>query len=256
MHVLRATGSGDLPPLVVVHGLGSSAADYAWAFGDFRRSCKAIVLPDLYGHGASATPAAHTASLRESQLSALAELIPERAILLGNSLGGVVVTQLYPRVRDRVAAMVLVSPGGAPMSDGELSSFLEGFEMADSAAARRFVGRFLGRPALWARPYAWGVRHRMMRPYIRSLVESIRPEDLLTAPEVAALDCPVLLYWGSEDRVIPDAARAWWIQNLPQATVMTPERFGHAPFLDDPHGFSASVIAYLRSVLPGQRAGT
>jgi pimeloyl-ACP methyl ester carboxylesterase len=237
--------------LVVLHGLGSSAADYAWAFGDFRRSCASIILPDLYGHGASAIPAADTAVLREAQLAALADLIPERAILLGNSLGGVVATQLFSRVRGRIAAMVLVSPGGAPMSESELSSFLQGFHMEDSAAARRFVARLLGRPALWARPYAWGVRHRMTRPYIRSFVGSIRPEDLLTAAEVAAIACPVLLYWGSQDRVIPEAARSWWLEHLPHATLMTPEGYGHAPFLDDPHGFAKSVIGYLRTVLPG-----
>ena len=39
MHTLRARGSGDLPPMFVVHGLGSSGADYAWAFGPFRRAC-------------------------------------------------------------------------------------------------------------------------------------------------------------------------------------------------------------------------
>jgi pimeloyl-ACP methyl ester carboxylesterase len=142
------------------------------------------------------------------------------------------------------------------MTEGDLSAFLDGFQLEDPAAARRFVGRFLGRPALWARPYAWGVRHRMMRPYIRSLIGSIRPEDLLTEPEAAALDCPVLLYWGSRDRVIPDAARAWWLQNLPHAAVMTPEGYGHAPFLDDPRGFAKSVIGYLRSVLPGPSSRT
>ncbi len=247
VHVLSARGSGDLPPLVVIHGLGSSGADYAWAFGPFRRACSALILPDLYGHGASVAPVGELASLREAQLDALAALVPDEAILLGNSLGGVVATQLYPRVRDRVRAMVLVSPGGAPMDDVELAGFLAGFELSGPGRAQAFVARFLGRPAAWAGPYAWGVRQRMTRPTIRRFVEGIRSEDLLTSADLARIECPVMLYWGQADRVIPASARDWWFANLPQATTHTPARMGHAPFLDDPREFSLPILAYLRS---------
>lgn len=253
LHVLRAHGHGDLPPLVVLHGLGSSGADYAWAFGPFRRACAEVVLPDLYGHGSSARPSLPPAALRAAQLDALAALVPDRAILLGNSLGGVVATQLYPRVRERVQALVLVSPGGAPMTDAELAAFVRGFDLPDGAAARRFVADFLGRPAPWARPYAWGVRQRLARPHVRALIEGIRTEDLLTEADVRALDCPVMLYWGREDRVIPPAARAWWFAQLPHAVHRTPDHQGHAPFLDDPRDFAASVLAFLRRVVPARR---
>lgn len=248
VHVLRARGAGDLPPLFVVHGLGSSGADYAWAFGPLRRACRSIVLPDLYGHGASASPEAELSELKEPQLAALAALVPERAILLGNSLGGVVATHLYPRVKDRVAAMILVSPGGAPMEREALASFMGGFTLEDATAARAFVDRFLGRPLPWAGPYAWGVRQRMTRPNIRRFVEAVRSSDLLTPADVAAIECPVMLYWGQQDRVIPEAARDWWFAQLPHATTLTPAAMGHAPFLDDPHEFSLPILAFLRHV--------
>lgn len=250
VHVLRAAGRGSLPPLVVLHGLGSSAADYAWAFGPFRRACAGLVLPDLYGHGASARPPQPASALRDAQLDALAALVPERAILLGNSLGGVVATQLWPRVRERVAALVLVSPGGAPMDAAALEAFFQPFDLHDAAAARRFVDGFLGRPVPWARPYAWGVRQRLARPHIRAMIAGIRPDDLLTAEQVRAIDCPVLLYWGRQDRVIPDAARDWWFAQLPHATHLRPEGYGHAPFLDDARGFAGPVVDFLRRAVP------
>lgn len=253
VHVLQAKGSGDLPPLFVVHGLGSSGADYAWAFGPFRRACSSLILPDLYGHGASASPELALADLKEPQLDALAALVPERAILFGNSLGGVVATHLYPRVKDRIAAMVLVSPGGAPMEQADLSAFLGGFQLDDAAAARAFVDRFLGRPLPWAGPYSWGVRQRMTRPNIRRFVDGIRPTDLLTAADVAAIECPVMLYWGQRDRVIPEAARDWWFAQLKHATTITPDAMGHAPFLDDPREFALPILAFLRHVCgPGR----
>ncbi len=249
LHTLTARGFGDLPPLFVVHGLGSSGADYAWAFGPFRRACSSIILPDLYGHGASPSPDVSLGDLKEVQLDALAALVPERAILFGNSLGGVVATQLYARVPERIAAIVLVSPGGAPMDDLELASFLRAFELNDLTAARAFVQRFLGRPGLFAAPYAWGVQQRMSRAPIRRLVERIRSTDLLDAVDISRINCPVLLYWGQQDRVIPAAARDWWFGQLPDAEHMTPEGFGHAPFLDDPRAFARPVVSYLRRVL-------
>lgn len=47
--MLRASGWGDLPPLVVVHGLGASAVEYAWTFVEFRRACASILLPVFAG---------------------------------------------------------------------------------------------------------------------------------------------------------------------------------------------------------------
>lgn len=249
LHTLTARGFGQLPPMFVVHGLGSSGADYAWAFGAFRRACSSLILPDLYGHGASSSPDLAPADLKESQLDALAALIPERAILFGNSLGGVVAAQLYARVPERIAAVVFVSPGGAPMTDPELATFLGDFRLRDPAAARAFVDRFLGRPGWFAGPYAWGVQQRMGRPPIRKLVEGIRSTDLLVEEDLSRITCPVLLYWGQQDRVIPSLARDWWFRHLPRAERMTPEGFGHAPFLDDPRGFARPVISYLRRVL-------
>jgi len=249
VHALHAKGGGDLPPMFVVHGLGSSGADYAWAFGHFKRACSGLLLPDLYGHGASPTPDVAPADLREAQLDALASMVPDKAILFGNSLGGVVATQLYARVPERIAAIVLVSPGGAPMADAELASFLSAFDLDDHAAARAFVGRFLGRPGLFAAPYAWGVQQRMGRLAVRRFVEGIRSTDLLEHHEVQAIRCPVLLYWGQQDRVIPASARDWWFGQLPNAEHMTPEGFGHAPFLDDPRAFARPVISWLKRVL-------
>jgi pimeloyl-ACP methyl ester carboxylesterase len=129
LHVLEIPGTGKLPPVVVLHGLGSCAADYAGLMAALSRHVRHIVAPDLFGHGLSPAPAAgmHVELLARGLEEGLRDVLQEPAVLLGNSMGGLEAVRLATRMPELVRGLFLASPGGAPVSDADLASLLATF---------------------------------------------------------------------------------------------------------------------------------
>lgn len=82
------TGSG--PPIVFIHGIGSTAATWA-AVADRLSSAFTCARFDLLGHGDSPVPEAPEEYTRDRALDDIDELVAElggHAVLVGHSLGG------------------------------------------------------------------------------------------------------------------------------------------------------------------------
>ena len=173
----------------------------------------------------------------------------EPAVVLGNSLGGLVAARVALERPERVLALALVSPAGAPMTRGALADFLAPFDFADYGQALRFVDRFLARRSWLRFPLAWGVRVRMGRPGVRDLIARMRADQFLEAGELAALAAPSLLYWGRADHILPPHHLDFWRAHLPGVAVITPSAIGHAPYLDDLDGFAREVAAWARAAV-------
>lgn len=86
-------GSG--PPLLLIHGLGSSGADWAFQREEFSRR-HTLILPDLRGSGRSAKPSGpySIAQFAADLWGLLDALAVESADLLGFSLGGAVAIEM------------------------------------------------------------------------------------------------------------------------------------------------------------------
>ncbi|MEX0846323.1 MAG: alpha/beta fold hydrolase [Ilumatobacteraceae bacterium] len=88
LHTVR-DGSGE-PPIVFIHGLGTSAATWTACMA-LLRDHHAVVAVDLLGHGGSPVPDDPAEYTRDRALVDLDEVIadlPGRPILVGHSLGG------------------------------------------------------------------------------------------------------------------------------------------------------------------------
>jgi pimeloyl-ACP methyl ester carboxylesterase len=99
---------GDGAPLLMIHGLGSSADDWAFQRDEFARQ-HALILPDLRGSGRSAKPAGPY-SIRQfaDDLWALVDRLGHRQVsILGFSLGGAVALEMSVAQPERVAALIL-----------------------------------------------------------------------------------------------------------------------------------------------------
>lgn len=60
-------------------------------------------------------------------------------------------------------------------------------------------------------------------------LQILRSEECLS--QLSAIDCPVLLVHGTEDKICPYGAASELIAQLPQAEILTIPGCGHAPFL-------------------------
>lgn len=253
LHALEWRGRGQRPPIVLFHGLASCGADYAPLMRRLRRRHRRLIAPDLPGHGRSVTPDVPltAARLNASMLALMDRVLDEPAIVFGNSLGGIAAIRYAQQRPDKVLALVLASPGGAPMDPATLAAFKQTFDLTSQAAAVGFMRRVLGAPQPGMGLLARGARVRMARPGPRSLLDNVTPEVLLRPQDVAELQPPTLVLWGDEDEVLPRESRRFFSANLPtHARFEAMPGFGHTPYMDDLKGFDRRLHAWIESLGP------
>ena len=109
----RYLEAGEGPPLVLLHALGESAVDWRWVLPALARTHR-VYAPDLPGFGGSGKPAAGYSSAFFARFVAayLDALGVERAVVAGNSLGGLAVLRLALSEPERVGALALIDSAG------------------------------------------------------------------------------------------------------------------------------------------------
>ena len=250
IHVLEADGRGNLPPIVLLHGLSSAGAHYLPLLHRLRPAVRHLAAPDMPAHGFSDhPPQMNGESLEAGLVEALDDIIKEPSILFGNSLGGIAAIHYALRRPERVKALILASPSGAPMTAEELERFVATFHIGTHAEALAFIDKVLAKPGLLRHAFAVGVGARFKKRYVQELLASIKPEDLLRSEQLKALHMPILLLWGKSERILPRAHLEWFRKNLPaHARIEEPVGFGHSPFLDDSPGLAKRILAFCREV--------
>ncbi len=251
MHALEADGRGDLPPVVILHGLSAAGQYYENIMSRMRPHVRRVVAPDMPGHGYSDLPAEGLnhdtlgAGLREG----LDQLLTEPAVVFGNSLGGVAAVRYASERPDKVLGLMLAAPGGAPMDEDEISEFVEAFRLHDHKKALDFVDKLFHRPHPMRHVIAWGVRQQFGRPGIDELLRSIKPENLLRAEELEGLRMPVFVLWGEADRVLSPAHRRFFEAHVPpHAELHRIEEYGHVPHMSHPDCLAARLLEFTRQV--------
>ncbi|HET9214250.1 MAG TPA: alpha/beta fold hydrolase [Gaiellaceae bacterium] len=226
MHVAEIGGvrtrywvGGEGPPLLLVHGLGGAAVNFADLAPLLARRHRVLV-PDLPGHGGSDRLAA-LAGLGDLGAHAVAVAERERmlpAALVGYSMGGVVALRLAAARPESVTALAMIAPGGIVSATRRGRIWLavvSALRPARAVArARRPIAR---RPNLRLPVFGfWGAAdpRRLTPEGVLGLLEA-QPEhtDVPAAaralvrddprPDLHRVRCPTLLVWGARDRLVP-----------------------------------------------------
>jgi pimeloyl-ACP methyl ester carboxylesterase len=254
VHSYVGRGGGALPPVALLHGIGSAAGPFGPVITRLQPHVRSVIAPELPGHGFSAAPRGRMTpdALDEVTRGVLDRLIDEPVVLCGNSLGGALALR-YARERpEKVRALVLLSPAGARMSEDELDDVRRAFHMPDTAAARSFLARLYHRTPFFAPLLAGEIRARMQRTVVRDLLATARVEHAATPEELAALPMPVLLVWGRSERLLPASGLAYFRQHLPtSARVDEPQEVGHCAHMDAPALVARRILEVARALGEG-----
>lgn len=250
VHVLEAPGRGPLPPLVLLHGLSSAGVDFLPILSHLRHAVSRVVLPDLPGHGFSTQDApADVARLRQSLREVLDAVIDAPALIFGNSLGGYAGIHYALERPQKVRALMLASPAGAAMGEGELGELKALFELKSHGDALAFIDRVLARPSALRHAMAWGLRRRLKARGVRAVLEVAQASELLSAEDLRRLAPPLLLIWGRAERILPPQHLDFFRAHLPpHARIEEPRGFGHSPFLDEPRALAELMLGFAREV--------
>jgi proline iminopeptidase len=262
--------AGDGRPLVCLPGGPGRSSEYLGDLGGLSR-WRQLVLMDPRGVGLSAVPA-DPATLRVDRLvddveSLRVHLGLERMDLLAHSAGAALATLYAAAHPDRLAKLVLVTPGldavGVDGTEEQLRGALARraaepwYSGALAALEQIFGGHWSMQAFQAARPFYYarwddaaqahamaGVseRHRAAREGYFAHVSFEVPAIRAVLAKLAA---PVLLYAGEFDPLVtPDlAARAATV--FQDATVIVQPGVAHFPWVEDPVAFTAAISPFL-----------
>ena len=252
VHALELRGEGG-PTVVMLHGISSSSVPFGPIMLGLRREAGRILAPDAPGHGASDEPPEATPeAMMEGLLAWFDQEVPGRAVVIGNSMGGALAMHLARERPDRVRGLLLISPGGAGMSEEGLRAFLGRFRMPDRRSGLEFLRRIYHAPPFWLPAISWAVVGVFSRPWLQRLIRGLRAEHLLTAEQFRALPAPLLILWGRSEKLMLPEMRDWFVRHLPEGgRLEEPEEFGHCPHLDRPGRLIQAVRQFLRDLPHG-----
>ncbi|CAM3435591.1 alpha/beta fold hydrolase [Nocardioides dubius] len=265
-HELSYLDSGAGPAVLFIHGILGSQRQWRYLVDEMDDENR-VLAPDLFGHGDSAKPmgdyslSAHAATMRDL----LDHLGIERVTLVGHSLGGGIAMQFYYLFPERVERLVLIATGGLgrEVSVALRSATLPGAEQVLSVVASApILGpvEMLGNAAakLGWRPgpdlsAVWrGFTALKERESRRAFLATTRAVIDLGGQTISAHDrlgdglpIPVLIVWGTADRIIPVSHAHNAKRAIPECQVEIFEGAGHFPHLEDPDRFAALLHEFI-----------
>lgn len=253
---LKSAGAG--PVVVFVHGSGPGAAgasNFRQNWPDFVAAGYQVILPDLIGYGASSKPEGIDYTLQlftDTLYQALQAHGIERAILVGNSLGGGVAIQLtldHPEFTER---LILMAPGcieeqaeyfKMPGITKMVSNF--GGPDFNLDEQRRLIGNLVHPDFVSQIPDALvEERFAVARTQPKDVLMRMRTPNL--GPLVGQLKVPIFVLWGLNDEFCPESGARHFLDRCDDARCMTFTRTGHWVQVERAEEFNRYSLEFLR----------
>ncbi len=250
----EAAGKLTSPPLVFLHGIGGAARAWRGQLNFFGDRYRALAW-DMPGYGGSAPlVTVSIATLADALQDFLREVGATRPILVGHSIGGMIVQQWLTKHTDIAAAVVLAQTSPA-------------FGKPDGDWQKQFIGARLG-------PLDRGETMVSLAP---TLVGELAGDDPDSSGMEIARDCmaavpeasyrasmlallgfdqrnalknitvPTLVLSGSRDKNAPAPMMAKMATYIPSATYVELEGVGHLANLERPVAFNAVLDSFLKA---------
>jgi pimeloyl-ACP methyl ester carboxylesterase len=279
VHVLRSDGPAERTGHLLVHGLGGAATNWLEVMPAIAR-LGPVVAPDLPGFGRTRPPrpGASRVDVNARFLRALMDHLGwERAVVHGNSMGGMLGILLGDLAPSRIEGLVLASPAlPSPRAEVHRTSPRTLVRFAP------FVFPGLGRVVLsrmWARTtpeQLWQETLEFVhadpgrvRPEFREVglanvtfgrQQAWRVDGLASAAEslvarlvrsgrlwqaVRELEAPTLLLWGDQDRLVGRAVFEEARRRRPDWDHVVFEGAGHCPQIEIPERYVDAVASWI-----------
>jgi 3-oxoadipate enol-lactonase len=250
----EAAGDSSQRPLVFLHGIGGAAR--AWrgqimAFGDRYRA----IAWDMPGYGGS-TPLATVsiATLADALQDFLHKVGAIRPVLVGHSIGGMIVQQWLVKYPASAAAVVLAQTSPAfGKSDGDWQkTFIDArLGPLDRGETMRSLAPRLVKDLVGDDPDAGGME--LARDCMAGVPEASYRASMLALlgfdqrSALKEIKVPTLVLSGSKDKNAPAPMMAKMATYIPSATYVEFEGIGHLVNLERPGIFNTALDQFLKT---------
>jgi 4,5:9,10-diseco-3-hydroxy-5,9,17-trioxoandrosta-1(10),2-diene-4-oate hydrolase len=262
---VRYLKAGDGPALLLLHGVGDSALDWQWLM-PIVANRYTLYAPDLPGTIALQEPDADYSAERTARfaMAFLAKLDIQRAILVGNSFGGLAALHMAVKFPERVTALVLIDSAGLGKEINPLMTMMSlpifsGPALLWAKSIPGAIQRAVLRSwALFARPY------RAPREWLREQYQlALRPSFLQTTQRVVQvhldlagqrqvlldvlpdLKIPILIVWGGDDRLVPVEQAHRAVERIADGRLRIIPDCGHLPHVEQSGQFAADLNRFV-----------
>ncbi|HVL90847.1 MAG TPA: alpha/beta hydrolase [Actinomycetota bacterium] len=275
--VAYADFGGDGPPVVLVHGLGGNHANWMAAAPLFTQVGR-VLAPDLPGFGRT-PPHGRTSSVHDNRRILhrfITEVAGGRAVLMGNSMGGLLSLMQAAAAPETVASLVLVSPAlprpprtiGDPLIVATFAAYSMPFagERLVAARSRRLGPEGLVRETLrvctvdparvpetvvaelieiarWRFNQPWAPTAYLQAA--RSLV-SVVARRAKFRQMIESIEAPGLIVHGRHDRLVPLAASREIVAMRPGWVLEVFEDSGHIAMMEHGDRFAEAALRWVR----------
>ena len=250
----EAAGDPALPPLVFLHGIGGAARAWRGQLDFFKGRYRTIAW-DMPGYGGSAPlPTVSIAALASALQDFLQQVGATKPIIVGHSIGGMIVQQLLaksPRIA-RAIVLAQTSPAfGKPDGDWQkafIDARLGPLDRGETLAslAPSLVKELVGDdPDVSGMDLARDCMAAVPEATYRATMLALMGFDLRRALKSIAV--PTLVLSGSKDDNAPAPMMAKMAGYIPFAKYVELEGVGHLANLERPGAFNAALDRFLKA---------
>lgn len=252
-------GEGENGVVLFIHGSGPGASGWSNFKGNYpflaERGFRTLV-PDTMGYGYSTKPEEGTFSLSEvaGQYKALLDhLGVERATLVGNSQGGAIAIAMALAYPSTVERLVLMAPGG--LETRETYMAMDGIKAMIRVLYKEGISRETMRRVFSLQLHDESKVTEAIIEERFQIAETQHPDNLariqVTNQEerLSEIACPVLCFWGTEDRFCPSSGATKIAERCPRSRTMLISRCGHWVMVEYPSLFNHLTLAFLHGTL-------
>jgi 3-oxoadipate enol-lactonase len=259
----EAAGNPGLPPLVFLHGIGGAARAWRGQLDFFSDRYRAIAW-DMPGYGGSMPlPAVSIATLADALRDFLEQAGATKPILVGHSIGGMIVQQWLAKHPRIAAAVVLAqtSPAfGKPDGDWQKAFIEARLGPLDRGETMVSLAPALVKELVGNDPDAAGMT--LARDCMASVPEATYRATMLALmgfdlrKMLGDIAVPTLVLSGSRDNNAPAPMMAKMATFISSAVYVELEGAGHLVNLERPEAFNAALDQFLTANLATTQATT
>ena len=243
-----AEGPADGPAIVLVHGLGARAEDWIDLAPYLAQAGFRVYMPDLVGYGRSERPVNFSYSVSDEAgivVDFMNTMGIRQAELGGWSMGGWIAALVAAKHPERVSRLMLFDAAGLSVRP-EFNTAL--FTPSSRAQLSQLQAMLTPRP----RPIPAFIARNLLRNFRRNgWVIQRAMAAMLTGQDVVdgllpQLKMPVLLAWGSLDRITPLAQGQTMHRLIPQSQLDVFAGCGHLAPMECATAEGPKVVAFAR----------
>jgi 3-oxoadipate enol-lactonase len=252
----EAAGDSSLPSLIFLHGIGGAARAWRSQIEFFSGNFRAVAW-DMPGYGGSAPLASVSiATLADALQDFLQGIGASAPILVGHSIGGMIVQQWLTRhpVAARAVVLAQTSPAFGKADGDWQTSFIEArLGPLDRGETMTSLAPTLVKDLVGDHPDAAGME--VAQRCMASVPEASYRASMLALlgfdqrHALADIKVPTLVLSGSKDKNAPAAMMAKMAGYIPSAQYVELDGTGHLVNLERPAAFNAALDRFLQATI-------